>query len=450
MSKQELAQAEHEHEQAITAVTAFEAKVGDGGLTSEQRTEYAQLQSNLMSTSMSLSLAASSAENAEHFRQQLEEIKATAAVSASMEAMSGASGIVNPKGMTLGEAFYKSDAYQEFIAAKDTKGQVTRTSLDPVLINGSFGSSQWLHAEDGNITNSLAHTGGTGVDEIVKPKELPDLPETNPLEIENIKRLFSRESMRGFQMAEYLQATWGTNNANYVAEATTVTEGQKPESTPPTWATRQVPLETIAHFIPITRRMAAMAPTVVTMINRFLMRGLDMKEEWGIINGTGNSPEVQGLLNTTNPYSLQAATYAAGDEIDAIVEALGALRTMQLRMQGVAPTGMLINSLDWYSEAYLSRKTVDQNYLLTNPTVSTAQLQQLWGLQTYATEAIPQGTIVIGDMSQCVDFDGEDGQLYVTDSNKDYFERNILTILAEKSHGFGVRVPAGIMVLTQI
>ena len=65
----------------------------------------------------------------------------------------------------------------------------------------------------------------------------------------------------------------------------------------------------------------------------------------------------------------------------------------------------------------------------------------IWGLRVVATPAVASGTQVVGDFRQAVIGDRQQTSIYMTDSNRDLFERNILTLLAELRAGFGVRAP---------
>lgn len=64
-----------------------------------------------------------------------------------------------------------------------------------------------------------------------------------------------------------------------------------------------------------------------------------------------------------------------------------------------------------------------------------------WGLSVIETEQQPAGEAVIGDRRAAAIFDRNDGQLYLSDSNRDLFERNILTMLYEVRLAFPIFRP---------
>ena len=54
------------------------------------------------------------------------------------------------------------------------------------------------------------------------------------------------------------------------------------------------------------------------------------------------------------------------------------------------------------------------------------------------TPAMTENTLLVGDFRQAVVADRQQSAIYVTDSHKDWFARNLLAVLAEERLGFGV------------
>ena len=224
-----------------------------------------------------------------------------------------------------------------------------------------------------------------------------------------------------------------------------VSGGVKPESSLD-WGLASGKVEIIAHHIPVTRNAAMDGAAIMSAIDQFLIDGLRIKEEQQFLYGTGatNPPELQGLLNTTNPYGIQNYTIA-GTDIDSVLQAIALVRNAYHR-----PNWIIMHPDDWYSTGFLAAKDADGNYLMGIDTMkmSVDAMSTLWGLGVLVTQSITPGTYVVGDFRQALVADRMEATIYMTDSHEDRFIRNILTVLAEERVGFGCRVPQAFALAT--
>ena len=356
-------------------------------------------------------------------------------------------GIVNPNGMTLGEAFVKSPAYEEFLGQfKGADGRIREVSniKSATFDVPGFGAKA-------PITGSSATSGGAFVvnDRL---STVADLIGERRLTVRDLCTNITINS----DTFEYVQVTAKTNNAAGVAEATDEADptantttgaleypagaGLKPQSDI-TFAVVSSPVETIAHLIPITRRAAADAPQVRQMVDAFLLYGLKEEEEDQILNGDGNSPNLDGILNTAGISTVGSA----GTDLDAIVDAI---RT--IRADNRDPNALVVHPNDWFSTGFLLAKDSAGNYLVGDPRASLDQLNQLWGLRVVVTPAMTENTALVGDFRQAVVADRQQSAIYVTDSHKDWFQRNLLAVLAEERLGFGVLDPDAFCTVTAV
>ena len=344
----------------------------------------------------------------------------------------GASGIVDPKGMTLGEAFTKSPAYAEFV------GQFAGADGRIRNIQGIKSQSFDVPGLDTKtLVTGLSSTSGGAYVTNQRLGVTSDLIGARELTVRDLCTNITISS----DTFEYVTVTGKTNNAAAVIEATTAADstvygtpeagniqGYKPESAM-TFAVVAEPVETIAHLIPITRRAAADAPQVRQMIDAFLIQGLREEEEDQILNGDGTSPNLSGITDRAI-----STVGSAGTDIDAVVAAIAAIRAERRR-----PNGLVIHPNDWYSAGFLLAKDgVNGSYLMANPAAGVDQLNTLWGLRVVVTEAATENTALVGDFTQAVVADRQQATIYVTDSHKDWFSRNLLAVLAEERLGFGV------------
>jgi HK97 family phage major capsid protein len=345
-------------------------------------------------------------------------------------------GIVNPKGMTLGEAFVKSPAYEEFLASfKNADGRIRDGSVH----------SKAFSVDKKTIITGLSSTSGGAL--VINDRYGPvtDLIGQRTLTVRDLCTNVTTQS----DTFEFVQITAKTNNAAPVAEATSAADpaaygdpasGAKPESAM-TLAVVSAPVETIAHLIPVTRRAAADAGQVMQLVNAFLLYGLAEEEEDQILNGDGTSPNLRGILQTVGISTVGSA----GTDLDAIVDAIRTIRADHRE-----PTGLVIHPNDWYSTGFLLAKDSAGNYLIGDPRASLDQLQNLWGLRVVVTPAMTENTALVGDFRQAVVADREQATIYVTDSHKDWFGRNILAVLAEERLALGVLDPDAFCTVTAI
>jgi HK97 family phage major capsid protein len=350
------------------------------------------------------------------------------------------SGVVNPKGMTLGEAFVKSPAYGDFLAQfKGHDGRIREvTNIKSATFDVPGFSAKDL------ITGASDTSGGA----FVVPDrygQITDLIGDRELTVRDLCTNVTTSS----DTFEYVQVTGKTNNAAAVAEATssadpayttdgttvTVTPnaggGYKPESAI-ALAVVSTPVQTIAHLMPITRRAAADAPQVRQLVDAFLLQGLREEEEDQILNGDGTSPNLRGILQTAGISTVGSA----GTDIDAVVDAIRTIRADRRK-----PTALVVHPNDWYSTGFLLAKDNDGRYLLGDPRASVEQLNTLWGLRVVVTEAMTENSALVGDFRQAVYADRQQAALYVPDSHKDWFGRNLLAVLAEERGALGVLDP---------
>ncbi len=358
------------------------------------------------------------------------------------------SGIVNPKGMTLGEAFVKSPAFEGFIKNFQGADGMIRDVKNVTSERHALKSFRaGIHGKD-LVTGASDTSAGA----LVQAQRLAGITDTAPARELLIRDLCTNVPTTS-DLFEYVQITGKTNNAATVAEATTsddigsgdpvVTEAQaglKPESAL-TFTVKASAVETIAHLIPITRRAAGDAGQVLALINQFLLDGLGEKEEDQFVSGDGSSPNLRGILNTVG---IQTRV-AAGTDLDSVAMAIRDVRVARRR-----PTALVVNPLDWYTEGFLLAKDANGHYQIANPLASIDQIPALWGLQVVVSDAVPENTAIVGDFRQAVVADRMQSSIYMTDSHKDWFARNMLAILAEERVGFGVLDPAAFCTITAV
>lgn len=371
------------------------------------------------------------------------------------DALASSTGIVNPRGMTVGEAFVQSPAYQELLARADPGtgmggfgGKSTPVNFGLSLATASQ-NLRFDTGPDGRPRNALI-TGAsdTSGGAFTYPQHTGIVADSAAFRELGIWDVCTKEPITS-DVFDYVEITGKTNNAAFVPEAissativagvpTVADAGLKPESTL-ALAVRTVPVENIAHLTYVTRRAAADAPRLMSIIDTFLREGLAVKIEDQILLGNGTSPNLRGILNATNPYSLSVFDMSVNAVTSRVIAVARAVATV--RSFGYRPTTMVVNSADWYSANFLMLQDTAGNFILGDPRGTLDQLNSIWGLNVVVNDGITAGTQLVGDFRWAVIGDRQQAALYMSDSNRDLFERNILTLLAEQRLGFGVAAP---------
>jgi HK97 family phage major capsid protein len=356
--------------------------------------------------------------------------------------LASASGVINPEGMTLGQAFTKSPAYLEQLE-KNLKADGSLAENIGRSRSVDFGAAIKGLIEGKALVTGASQTSGGA---FLQNQRLPGVADVSPLRRPSLIQLCTRLPLSGDTM-EWVEATTQTSAAVPVAEATSAADGAKPESTL-VFNERTQAVQTIAHWIPITRRAAADAPQLQTYIDRFLLQGLDAAIENQLVNGTGVSPQLRGILNATTAWAIQTIDISVSllSRLDAVAVAAGQIMS-SLEGQN-EPTAMLVHPLDWFSVNFaLAREGAGTGQSLGGGPFTAGAARQMWDMPVVVTKAVPQGTQLVGDFREALVGDREQATLLMTDSHSDFFIRNILVTLAEARLGFALRVPAAFVAI---
>ena len=250
---------------------------------------------------------------------------------------------------------------------------------------------------------------------------------------------------------EYVKLVSVTNNAAAVAEATTsavigsgdpavttVQGGLKPESAM-VFEKATTNVKTLAHWIPATKRALSDASQIQTLIDAFLIYGLDEELEDQIVSGNGVGENLLGV-SATSGIQTQAAPAGAETIFDTTRKA----RTkVQIGGRSI-PTAYVFNPINWQTIDLL--RDGNERFYGAGPfQVSTPTL---WGLPVVESEAVPAGTAYVADWRKAVLWDRQQASIQVTDSHSDFFIRNLVAILAELRAAFGILRPSAFVKIT--
>lgn len=201
----------------------------------------------------------------------------------------------------------------------------------------------------------------------------------------------------------------------FTSAAAVVAEGELKPEAGVTFTDKSEALDTLAHWVPITRQAAEDYPRLQSIIEGRLRNGLLKKIEADIATAIGAAT----LATATSDTLLKAIRVGIGD----------------LESLGYFANGVLLNPADY---ALLDIDAM-------GVTSEIARRGAFWGLTPIASNGVAAGTAIVGDMDAVTLFQRGSASVYMTDSHSDYFVRNKLVVLAETRVKSAVTEPAALV-----
>lgn len=290
-----------------------------------------------------------------------------------------------------------------------------------------------------------------------------------------VRQLFS-QATTGTDTIEYVRVTSVTNNAAPVAEATSeglpvlpasfsaggslvnnTGGGYKPESGM-VFERDTVLVQTLAHWIPVTKRALADAGQIQSQIDIFLGYGLEAALESQLLTGNGSSPNLSGLANVSGVQALNQNALPNSAPNDPFIATRKARTLIRINAH-CDPTAYLMHPSDWEgmdlqrSGVYgggasfaLTNIAGVGNFLGSGPYEMTQP--KLWGLPVVLSEAVATGTVYCAAWNRGVVYDRQEASIQLSDNHADYFVRNLVAILAEERVAFACLQPNAFLAIS--
>lgn len=225
------------------------------------------------------------------------------------------------------------------------------------------------------------------------------------------------------------EATW-TNDAAGVSQG-----AAKPESDI-TFAPYNVAIETLAHWIKISKQLLGDAPSIVAYIEGRLRDGLAQEVDSQLLLGNGTTPNLSGLTDAGNFTAFTAAPGAT------LVESINKAK-YQLWAVGNAPDTVIVNPADWGAMEIAREGAGTGAYLYGAP--GTPAGMNPFGVNVVLSNHIPAGFFLIGSLRTAAVIYQREGAVIEMGFVNDDFTRNLITIRAEERLGLGVDRPSAIL-----
>ena len=297
----------------------------------------------------------------------------------------------------LGEEFIKSDA---FVAMQSGSTGRARMEIKTAIINAT-GQNQPLVQSDRDMSGIYTTP-------------------TRNLRLRDVIRSRATSS----NLIEFTRENAFTNNAGPTVSGSPqqFENVTKPESAI-TFTLVNVPVVTLAHFIPASVQVLDDSPMLASHINGRLMYGLKLKEETQMVTGTGANGQLNGLYTQATAYTVASPTRT--NEIDILRDAI-----KQAQVAEYMPDFILLNPVDWFDIEIRKVGTGDARYVVGDP--NNMRPMSLWGLPVIVTNSIASGTFLIGSSMAAEIADRQQAVVEASREDSTNFQKNMVTIRAEE------------------
>ena len=208
----------------------------------------------------------------------------------------------------------------------------------------------------------------------------------------------------------------------------------KPESEM-AWELRNVPVRTIAHWIPASVQVLDDAAQLGALIDTELRYGVALKEEEQLVYGSGTGSNLTGMAT-------KATTFAAPITIAGLnmLDMIG-LGILQAALTDNEPDGIVIHPSDWWRMRLM--KDADGKYLLGDPGANVTPV--LFGLPIVPTQAMQIDKFLVGAFAAQTLYDRQQATVDVSTEHADFFTRNLVAIRCEERIGLAVKHPEALI-----
>jgi HK97 family phage major capsid protein len=273
----------------------------------------------------------------------------------------------------------------------------------------------------------------TGSDTTVAPDRKPGIVPGafQPLTLESLYTSVPTTS----NAIEFTKENVFTNSAAETAEG-----GSKPESAL-TWTLVNQPISTVAHWIKISRQLAADAPALAAYVNQRMRYGVDRRVETQLAVGDGTAPNIAGFMKSGNYTAHGYADAAMGS----VLKKLVLIRKIigDLEAAGYNPNAIVFNPADWATVEIDIFTAGSANIVPFSYDAMGRPV--LFGRRVVTSVGMTADLFAVGDFAQAGTIHNREGVIVeMSDSDGDNFTKNLVTIRAERRLALASEVPAAI------
>ena len=244
---------------------------------------------------------------------------------------------------------------------------------------------QLVNARDKKVVIKTDVTRASVVNSTISMR-LPDVGQL-ATQANRLAPLFATGSISPGQggVVRYIDQTSVTSAAAAVSE-----NGEKQESAI-AWAEYTMPLQKVAHNIPVSMEALSDIPFMASEINNMLLKYLDIKVDGYLWSGTGTAPQIWGIYAKSTAYSASAAGITDANIFDLIVKVQEDIAADT----AYTPNFAVMNLAD--INLMKLKKASDNSYIL--PPFVSGDGNQVSGITIVASNSVTANTMLIGDFS---------------------------------------------------
>lgn len=231
-----------------------------------------------------------------------------------------------------------------------------------------------------------------------------------------------------------------TKEASFTNSAAEASEGAAKAESALTWSLVNMPISTVAHWIKISRQLAADNAALAAYVNARMTYGVNRRVETQLGAGDGVAPNISGILDAGN---FTAHGYAAAN-LGATLPKIVLIRKIiaDLWAAGYPATAILLNPADW-ATIEIDLLTVAANAVRVG--VNGAGQQTLFGIPVVQSVGMTADNVAVGAFNQSGTIYNREGVVVeLSDSDSDNFTKNLVTIRAERRLALATEVPAAV------
>ena len=234
---------------------------------------------------------------------------------------------------------------------------------------------------------------------------------------------------------EFTKEASFTNSAAEVVEGT----GLKAESAL-TWSLVNMPVSTVAHWIKISKQLAADAPALAAYVNTRMRYGVNAKVDTQLVVGDGVAPNISGTYDSGNYTAHGIADAALGTVFKKFVLIRKVIAACYAA--GYPADAIVLNPADWATmEIELMTTAAGQ----TLYSVTEGGQPRLFGLPVIQAIGMAADTFQVGRFSEAYMIYNREGTVVeMSDSDGDNFRYNLLTLRAERRLALATEKPAAV------
>jgi len=250
-----------------------------------------------------------------------------------------------------------------------------------------------------------------------------------------------------FAMEALLPSTTTTSNAieftkeaSFTNSAAEAAEGAAKAESALTWSLVNMPVSTVAHWIKISKQLAADAPALAAYVNTRMRYGVNQKVDTQLVVGDGTAPNISGTYDTGNYTAHGIADAALGTTFKKFVLIRKIMAS--LYSAGYPADAIVLNPADWAAmEIELMTTAAGQ----TLYSVAEGGQPRLFGVPVIQAIGMAADTLQVGRFSEAYMVYNREGVVVeMSDSDSDNFTKNLITLRAERRLALATEKPAAV------